>query len=201
MQLLLDAGADPNEPNQQGATALHWAVWRGRSVKIITTLLDRGAGLNVKRHDGRTAYALAILGVAKRSWRNCSNPGERIPIYLRLINSLMPLRNLIKNNSLLSRISALSGSMRTWFRISQPFTTRQPSAGSLAAGLPVNARGEHGGTALHWACWKGYADLVKLLLDHHAALDIKDEHSCATFRLAASRNTKLRRTRMETTLK
>jgi ankyrin repeat protein len=47
--------------------------------------------------------------------------------------------------------------------------------GLLAAGLPVNARGEHGGTALHWACWKGYADLVKLLLDHHASLDIKDQ--------------------------
>ncbi len=47
--------------------------------------------------------------------------------------------------------------------------------GLLAAGLPINAGGEHGGTALHWACWKGYADLVKLLLDHHAALDIKDQ--------------------------
>ena len=45
----------------------------------------------------------------------------------------------------------------------------------LAAGLPVDARGEHGGTALHWACWKGYADLVKLLIDHHATLNIKDQ--------------------------
>ena len=45
----------------------------------------------------------------------------------------------------------------------------------LAAGLPVDARGEMGGTALHWACWKGYADLVQLLLDHGASWTIEDE--------------------------
>ena len=44
----------------------------------------------------------------------------------------------------------------------------------LAVGIPVNARGEHGGTALHWACWKGYADLVKLLIDAGASVTIED---------------------------
>ena len=44
----------------------------------------------------------------------------------------------------------------------------------LAAGLPVDARGDLGGTALHWACWKGYPDLVKLLLDHGASLTTED---------------------------
>ncbi len=45
----------------------------------------------------------------------------------------------------------------------------------LDAGLPVDARGDLGGTALHWACWKGYADLVELLLDHGASLSVEDE--------------------------
>jgi hypothetical protein len=44
----------------------------------------------------------------------------------------------------------------------------------LAAGVPVDARGELGGTALHWACWKGYADLVKVLIDHRASMTIED---------------------------
>ena len=44
----------------------------------------------------------------------------------------------------------------------------------LAAGMHVDARGEMGGTALHWACWKGYPDLVKLLLDNGASLTIED---------------------------
>src|SRR5207302_771718 len=65
VQLLLDAGADPNRTNEGGDTALHWAVWRGRSVEIITTLVDRGADVNTKRKDGRTPYALAILSGQK----------------------------------------------------------------------------------------------------------------------------------------
>src|ERR1022692_2998775 len=44
----------------------------------------------------------------------------------------------------------------------------------LAAGMPVDARGDMGATALHWACWKGYADLVELLLNHGASLTIED---------------------------
>jgi hypothetical protein len=44
----------------------------------------------------------------------------------------------------------------------------------LAAGVPVDSRGEHGATALHWACWKGYADIVKILLDGGASLTIED---------------------------
>lgn len=45
----------------------------------------------------------------------------------------------------------------------------------LEAGVPVNACGEHGATALHWACWKGYADLVKMLLRHGASLTVEDQ--------------------------
>ena len=48
--------------------------------------------------------------------------------------------------------------------------------GLLAAGVPVDAPGDHGGTALHWACWKGYADLVKMLLDAGASLTMKTTH-------------------------
>jgi hypothetical protein len=32
-----------------------------------------------------------------------------------------------------------------------------------------------GATALHWACWKGYADLVEILLERGASLSIEDE--------------------------
>ena len=46
LQLLLAAGADPNEVDCRGETALHWAVWRGRSAPIVAALLDNGADLD-----------------------------------------------------------------------------------------------------------------------------------------------------------
>jgi ankyrin repeat protein len=172
VQLLLDGGADPNHTNERGDTALHWAAWRGRSAKIVTLLLDRGADIDAKRNDGRTAYALAILGGQKE------------------IAALLKSRGASTDLSALDQFveaSASGGQAGT----AAPGIAAIPEyehlvphlaavhntaavRGLLAAGLPINARGEHGGTALHWACWKGYADLVKLLLDHHAALDIKD---------------------------
>ena len=44
----------------------------------------------------------------------------------------------------------------------------------LEAGWPVDARGQHGGTALHWAAWHGNANLVRLLMHHRASLELKD---------------------------
>lgn len=46
--------------------------------------------------------------------------------------------------------------------------------GLLAAGVPVDARGDMGATALHWACWNGYADIVEVLLGRGASLTAED---------------------------
>jgi hypothetical protein len=50
----------------------------------------------------------------------------------------------------------------------------------LAAGVPVDTMGSDGCTALHWACWKGYADLVELLLANGASLTVEDSAYHAT---------------------
>ena len=44
----------------------------------------------------------------------------------------------------------------------------------LAAGWPVAARGQHGGTALHWACWHGSTELTREVLRHDPPLEITD---------------------------
>lgn len=44
----------------------------------------------------------------------------------------------------------------------------------LGAGFPLDARGQHRATALHWSSWHGDAEAVKLLLDHKAPLEVKD---------------------------
>lgn len=51
-----------------------------------------------------------------------------------------------------------------------------PSAVSLflKAGLPLDSRGQHNATALHWAAWHGNGEMVKRLLAHGASLTATD---------------------------
>jgi hypothetical protein len=44
----------------------------------------------------------------------------------------------------------------------------------LAAGIGVDERGEHGATALHFACWNGADDMVEVLLARGADTRIAD---------------------------
>lgn len=174
LQLLLAAGADPNEVNERGETALHWAVWRGRREPIIAALLDSGADRDAQRNDGRTAYALAVQSgqtevaalLEQRGARTDLSPLDRFLGAFATAgpNEPVPPPDLISSPGNERLLPDLTMSHRT-----------AAVRALLAAGLPVNARGEMGATALHWACWKGYADLVELLLQHGASLTIEDQ--------------------------
>jgi ankyrin repeat protein len=178
LRLLLSAGADPNEVNERGETALHWAVWRGRSVETITILVDHGAAIDAKRKDGRTAYALAAQSgqteiATLLAERGADTELSTLDRFLKEAVTASPeeLHRLLLSAPKL-------GVSKEVERLLPDFVSRHRTAAVrvlLSAGSPVNARGELGATALHWACWKGYADLVKLLLDHGASLTEEDE--------------------------
>lgn len=152
VKLLLDAGADVNRVNHRGETALHWAVWRQRSAEVIAAILDHGAAIDARRPDGLTAYALAVLsGQADVAALLASRGADTtVPQLVRSpdIDRLLPDMASVHSVEAVQKL--------------------------LAAGVPIDTRGEHGATALHWACWKGYPDLVRLLLAHGAPLDVKD---------------------------
>jgi ankyrin repeat protein len=178
LRLLLGAGANPNELNHRGETALHWAVWRGRSVEAIAALLDAGADLEAKRHDGRTAYAMAVHRgradiAALLEARGAKTDLSTLDRFLAacVTGEAEEVKRLLAENP---GIGTSPDTAALVPDLAMSHSTPAVRA-LLAAGMPVNARGEMGATALHWACWKGYADLVELLLDHGAALTIEDE--------------------------
>jgi ankyrin repeat protein len=44
----------------------------------------------------------------------------------------------------------------------------------LDCGWPVDARGQHGGMALHWAAFHGNAEMTKVILRHNPPLEVTD---------------------------
>ncbi len=50
----------------------------------------------------------------------------------------------------------------------------------LAAGFPVDARGQHQGTPLHWAAFHGNAAMTREILGHHPPLELTDADFHAT---------------------
>ena len=81
-------------------------------------------------------------------------------------------------------VKELSPSGQVVTTISEEHLRRLPQAGEtdrttaarlmLAAGWPVNTRGSHGGTALHWACWNGNLALTREILRYKPDLEMKD---------------------------
>jgi ankyrin repeat protein len=170
LQLLLAAGADPNAVNPKGETALHWAVWRGRSAEIVAALLDGGAEVNARRGDGRTAYALAVR----------SGQAETAA----LLKARGADTELAEMDAALGRWAASDGLVTRGVTVTEEMKRLLPEFASshctsaaralLKAGVPTDTLGDYDCTALHWACWKGYADLVEVLLEYGASLTIED---------------------------
>ena len=177
LRLLLDAGYDPNETNEQGFTGLHWAVWRRRSVEAIKMLLDHGVDVNAKRKDGRTAYAMAVQGgqtdiAALLKERGAQTELSAIDSFIeKFVTADAATRKKLVQDA--PRFPLSFESVHLLGDLTQSHHTAAVEA-LLAAGVPVDSLSEHGGTALHWACWKGYADIAKLLIEHGAPLAIED---------------------------
>jgi ankyrin repeat protein len=165
VRLLLAAGANPNQ--------VPWAVWRGRSATVIAALLDAGADANEPRLHLESPYAMALRNgqhdVAELlAAHGADTTTTELDRYLAAPDTTPPPRDI-----------DWQGRERLLSDLAMNHRTNSVRA-LLAAGGPIDSRGEHGGTALHWACWKGYADLVELLLNAGASLTIEDYSFHAT---------------------
>jgi ankyrin repeat protein len=173
LSLLLQAGGDPNETNPQGDTALHWAVRRNRSPQIVSLLLEQGADIDAVRRDGRTAYALAVVSGQTEvadllAARGADTRLSAIDAFVAGQGGDVPRQSAMsKENARLLTHLAESGHLSGVEAL-------------LKAGVPVGAHGDGRITALHYACWRGNAALIALLLAHGAPLDDADNMYKAT---------------------
>ena len=144
--LLVRRGVDVNAPQPDGATALHWAVYRDDAA-MLDQLLRAGAKPNVTNRVGMTPLAMAALyGSA--------------PIVDRLLKAGADVKATGPNGESMIMYAARNG---------RPETLRL----LIEAGGDVNARERvRGTTALMWAVAQKNAKAVEVLLaagaDHSA---------------------------------
>jgi ankyrin repeat protein len=196
IQWLLQHGANPNQSTRWGRMALHHAVQRDNSIKIIEVLLDHGADPTLLTSvpkvgnlgsTGKSAVAMA----ARRGRGDVLELFERtgFPIELQGVERLIAA--CARNDAAGVRSIAESEPQLVDQLLKEGGTLLAEFAGTwntdgvrllLELGVPVTAL--YGGdpyfdiakdsTALHVAAWKAYPPAVKLLIDRGAPVNALD---------------------------
>ena len=188
---LLDHGADANLANKGGWTALYLAT-DNRNIEsgdypvrkgdmdhldFIKVLLDKGANVNARVKDStetRTVFTNQWLDEnGATPFLRASQSGDVELMKLLISKGADPKINTVLNVSPLhvaAGIGWVEGITYEW----SPQATFEAVKMLIDLGLDVNLQADTGRTALHGAAHKGRNDVVQILVDHGAKLDVRD---------------------------
>jgi uncharacterized protein len=190
-EFLLGHGADVNLANKGGWTPLYLAT-DNRNIEsgdypvrkpdmdhldYIKLLLDKGANVNARMKDStetRTVFTNQWLDEqGATAFLRASQSGDLVLMKLLLAHGADPKIDTALHVTALqvaAGIGWVEGITYEW----SPASTLEAVKMLLDLGLDPNVQSDTGRTALHGAAHKGRPDVVQLLVDHGARLDVRD---------------------------
>jgi ankyrin repeat protein len=180
LRALLERGEDPEaRVGELRESALHVAVRRRRldAVKLLLAAgVDIGAttaaGMSAYRHARRRPFPEVARALAEAGADSRLTAGDEVAIAL-LADNLEGARVLLE---------AGSTSISEWTSEEQRLITDLASQGRLEGvrllldhGMPIDARGLDGGTALHTAAWFAQPVCLNFLVERGAPLDLRGD--------------------------
>jgi uncharacterized protein len=188
---LLEHGADVNLANKGAWTPLYLAT-DNRNIEggdypvrkgdmdhldFIKLLLDKGANVNARMKDTtetRTVFTNQWLDEnGATAFLRASQSGDLVLMKLLLAHGADPKIDTALHVTALqvaAGIGWVEGITYEW----SPASTLEAVKMLLDLGLDPNVQSDTGRTALHGAAHKGRPDVVQVLVDHGARLDIRD---------------------------
>ena len=188
---LLENGADPNLANKGGWTPLYLAT-DNRNIEngdypvrrpdmehldFIKTLLDKGANVNARVKDStetRTVFTNQWLDEnGATAFLRAAQSGDLELMKLLLARGADPKIATVLNVTPLqvaSGIGWVEGITFEWSRQANFEAVKL----LLELGVDPNIQADTGRTALHGAAHKGRPEVVQILVDHGAQLDVRD---------------------------
>jgi len=188
---LLERGADPNLPNKGGWTPLYLAT-DNRNIEngdypvrkadidhleFIQLLLDKGANVNARAKDStetRTVFTNQWLDEnGATAFLRASQSGDLVLMKLLLAHGADPKIATELGVTALQVAAGIGWVEGITYQWSQKETDEAVKL-LLDLGLDPNAQADTGRTAMHGAAHKGSTEVVQMLYDHGAKLDIRD---------------------------
>jgi ankyrin repeat protein len=205
VQLLLDAGADPNGRSSvnvedvgmlASAPALTHAIL-ANNLEVVELLIDRGADVELAESGGdltpiHVAASLdraPMIEILLKNGANPDPPGNKTPLHIASEIQKVRSAQVLLDGGANPNAQTERGKTALIYAVSLGQTPQFGSTGIvtvlLEGGADPNLADENGKTVLHYAAAKGKDEAVRILIAHGASIDLPDKDGNTALHSAA----------------
>ncbi|EAY20433.1 ankyrin repeat protein, putative [Trichomonas vaginalis G3] len=195
-EYFLSVGANINETDEEGRTALHYAV-RNNYEETTKFLISHGANINEKDSFGNTVLLYAAEFQYKEIAELLILNGANIKEKNRYGQSALCFTVAYNTKEIVELLISLGANINEKYEdgftalcFATIYGNKETLELLISHGANINEKDNFGRTALHFAAENNRKDIVELLISHGANINEKDRYGRPALHFAAENNRK-----------